>query len=432
MLASGTRARYPAAMPVTTLQPLPSLLPGEDARREFPIFLRDWKRRLAYLDTAASSQKPRCVINRISCFYSEEHSNIHRGAYSLSAQATDRYEEARATTARFIGAPSPGNIVFTRGTTEGINLVARAYEKFFSPGDRVVLTLLEHHSNIVPWQLLAQRKKLKLIFADVDAHGQLDCQNLASIIRKERPKLVACTHISNALGTIVPVKDIVGLAHESGAKILIDAAQSIAHSVLNVQELDVDFLVFSGHKIYGPTGIGGLYAKAELLAEMDPFLGGGDMIREVTVDGSTWADAPAKFEAGTPPIAEAVAMGTAIEFIDSIGLERISAHEHKLFENAYELLSREPGITLYGPVTAGLSQASILSFNLDGVHSHDLSTIADSFNVQFRAGHHCAMPLLKRLNIGSSARISFGVYSTAEDLPPLIEAIRYAKKLFSS
>jgi cysteine desulfurase/selenocysteine lyase len=417
-------------MPITVLQPLPSLVPGVEARREFPIFFRDWERRLAYLDTAASSQKPACVINRLSCFYSEEHSNIHRGAYSLSAEATLRYEEARTAVAQYLGAKSTKSIVFTRGTTEGVNLVAHAYERQFKKGDTILLTLLEHHSNIVPWQLLAERKNLNIVFAEVTDYGELDLADYRAKLKEHRPKLVACTQLSNALGTIVPIETVIKDAHAVGAKVLVDAAQSAAHAAIEVAALDADFLVFSGHKVYGPTGIGVLYAKEELLEVMDPFLGGGDMIREVTTRGSTWAPPPAKFEAGTPPIAEAVALGTAVEFINSMGRGRVHAHEASLFAKAYELLRNEPDVTVYGPITKGGDQASILSFNLKNVHPHDLSTVADTFNVQMRAGHHCAMPLLNRLGIGASARISLGVYSVEDDLPPLLEAIRHARKLF--
>lgn len=413
------------------LKPLPSLLPGAEARKEFPIFSRHWKRRLSYLDTAASSQKPSCVIDRLTCFYSEEHSNIHRGAYSLSAEATLRYEEARAAIAALLNVKDKRGIVFTRGTTEGINLVAHAYEKFFSPGDTILLTLLEHHSNIVPWQLLAARKGLQIVFADITDSGELDFNDFEKKVAQFSPKLIACTHISNALGTIVPIEKIIQSGHAAGAVVLVDAAQSVAHSPLDVTAMDADFLVFSGHKLYGPTGIGVLYGKPHLLENMDPFQGGGDMIREVTTSGSTWAPIPSKFEAGTPPIAEAVALGIAVEFVRSIGLQHIQTYENALAAKAFDLLSRQPGITLYGPATKGGKQASIVSFNVDKIHAHDLSTVADSFNVQLRAGHHCAMPLLTRLGIGASARISLGVYSTEDDLPPLLEAIQHARKLFS-
>jgi cysteine desulfurase/selenocysteine lyase len=260
--------------------------------------------------------------------------------------------------------------------------------------------------------------------------GELNLEAMLQSIRRLRPKIVACTQLSNALGVTVPVEPIIAAAHEVGAKVLIDAAQSVAHTAVDVAKLDADFLVFSGHKLYGPTGIGVLYAKEALLESMDPFMGGGDMIREVTVQGSTWADIPAKFEAGTPPIAEAVALGTAIEFISSLQMEHIHAYERELFLYALELLRREPGVTLYGPLDAE-KQTSILSFNVEGVHAHDFSTIADSFNVQVRAGHHCAMPLMTRLGLVASARVSLGVYSTKDDFPPLLEAIRYARKMFS-
>lgn len=402
---------------------------GSAIRTQFPIF-STWPRgHLAYLDTAASSQKPKCVIDRLEHYLSFEHANIHRGAYALSSEATENYERSRNRVAAFLNAPTPKSLVFTRSTTESINLVAYAYEKFFKSGDVILLTLLEHHSNIVPWQLLAKRKGLKIIFADIDAHGALDLNDLQKKLKEYKPKLLAITHVANSLGTVVPLAEIIPLARAQGCKVLVDAAQSVVHMKLDLQALDPDFLVFSGHKLYGPTGIGILYARPGLLDEMDPFQGGGDMISSVTVDGSTWAEAPQKFEAGTPAIAEAIALGTAVDFVDSIGRERIAAHEKRLVEEAFLLLSKEPGVTLYGPITKGLEQSSVLSFNVAGIHPHDLASIGDKHSVQFRAGHHCAMPTLKRLGIPASARISFGVYSCSEDLPPLIETIREAKKI---
>ncbi len=402
---------------------------GRALRGEFPVF-RPEERHRAYLDTAASSQKPRCVIERLSTYLSFEHANIHRGAYALSAHATELYDQARGKVGNFLGAKNPRSIIFTRGTTESINLVAHAFERFFAAGDTILLSLLEHHSNIVPWQLLAQRKGLQLAFVDVLPSGELNRDDLSKKLKTLKPKLLAITHISNALGTVVPVAEIIAEAHEQGCKVLVDAAQSVAHYNLRVEELDADFLAFSGHKLYGPTGIGVLYGKLKLLSEMDPFLGGGDMIRSVAVTGSTWAEPPERFEAGTPPIAEAIALGTAIDFISELGLGRIKEHEDVLTQQAFERLSHEPGVTLYGPMTVGRDQASIISFNVKGVHAHDFSTVADSFNVQLRAGHHCAMPLLQHLKIGTSARISFGVYSCKEDIDPLLDAIRHAQKMF--
>lgn len=404
---------------------------GVPIRAEFPIFAAGAKARpLAYLDTAASAQKPHGVIDRMSRYLSTQHANIHRGAYTLSAEATRMYDEARLCVARFIGAKDAREVIFTRGTTESINLVAHAYEKFLSAGDVVLLTVLEHHSNIVPWQLLAQRKQVRLEFVGITAQGEIDRADYENKVKTLRPKLVAMTHVSNALGTIVPIEEFALIAREAGAKVLVDAAQSAPHSVLNVTKLGIDFLAFSGHKLYGPTGIGVLFGRYSILEAMDPFMGGGDMIRSVAEQGSTWAEPPSKFEAGTPAIAEAIALGTAIEFIKAVGLEPIHHHEQKLFEFGLEKLRAESGVSVYGPAVHSKPQASILSFNVNGVHAHDLSTVADEFNVQIRAGHHCAMPLLKRLGIQSSARASLGMYSCRDDFEQLIEAIRRAKKLF--
>lgn len=402
--------------------------PGAEARAHFPIFE---DRKLAYLDTAASSQKPRSVIERMSEYLSREHANIHRGAYRLSAESTERYELARRRVAAFLRAPSPECVVFTRGTTEAINLVARSCERWFEPGDTILLSLLEHHSNIVPWQLLAERRGLKLEFVEISDHAVLDLQDLASKLESRRPKLVALTALSNAFGSITPLGECVRLARSHGARILVDAAQAAPHSRIDVAALDLDFLAFSGHKLYGPTGIGALYAKLEHLQRMEPFHGGGDMIRSVDVTGSTWAEPPQKFEAGTPAIAEAIALGSAIDFVEGVGLEKIAAHEHALFEKAKALLQAEPGVTIYGPCRAGVEQASILAFNVEGVHPHDLATVGDTHGVCFRAGHHCAMPALKRLGLQSTARVSFGVYSLEEEIAPLLETIRKARKLFA-
>ncbi|MFM1847544.1 MAG: hypothetical protein RL417_1018, partial [Pseudomonadota bacterium] len=291
-------------------------------------------------------------------------------------------------------------------------------------------TILEHHSNIVPWQLLASRRNARVVFADVTAEGALIRQDFMEKLSTLKPKIVGLTALSNALGTVVPVGEIVSAAHGVGAKVLVDGAQAVLHGKVDVQAIDADFYVFSGHKLYGPTGVGVLYGKKALLDGFDPFLGGGDMIRTVSVDGSTWADTPQKFEAGTPPIAEVIGLGSAIDFINSIGVSAIAAYEEELFLHGWELLRNEPGVTVYGPKRVGVDQQSILSFNVGGVHAHDLSTVADTLKVQIRGGHHCAMPLMRRLGIPATARASLGVYTVKDDFQPLLEAIRRARKLF--
>ena len=410
----------------------PAIEPGLAARAEFPIFSLHHDKPLAYLDTAASSQKPAAVIDRLTVYLGTENANIHRGAYALSARATEHYEEVRRKAAAFLGAESERCIVFTRGSTEGINLVSRAFEGYFEPGDAVLLTLLEHHSNIVPWQLLAQRRGLKVVFADIHDNGLLNMQDFRRKLLASKAKLVAVTQLANSLGVVTPLSEIIELSHQHGAKVLVDAAQSAAHMSVSVQALNCDFLVFSGHKIYGPTGCGVLYAKEELLSRMEPFQGGGEMIERVTVDGSSWAPYPRKFEAGTPAIAEVIALGTALDFVSAVGLSRIAEHERSLTEHAWERLKGENDVELYGPGPQNGLQSAIVSFNLKGVHGHDLATIADEkFNVQFRSGHHCAQPALKRLGLNSSARISFGIYSDIQDLDALLAALRHARKIFA-
>ena len=403
--------------------------PGAGARKLFPIFDGDDSRRLAYLDTAASSQKPKVVIDRISSYLCREHANIHRGVYQLSAQATRNYEIARSEVAGFVGASDPRCLVFTKGATESINLVSHSFEKYFSSGDTILLSIVEHHSNIVPWQLLAARRGVRLEFVDVSQNAALDMEDFRRKLKACRPKLIAITHVSNAFGSVMPIREICSAAKDAGAKVLVDAAQSAAHAVLDVEGWGADFLAFSGHKVYGPTGIGALYISPALLDYLEPFQGGGDMIASVSTAASTWAEPPAKFEAGTPAIAEALGLGSAVGFINSIGKKRISRYEHQLFAEAFDALSREEGVILYGPALEGGEQESIISFNLKGVHAHDVATVADDFNVQIRAGHHCAMPAMQRLGLGSTVRISFGIYSTQDDIQQLLEALRYARKV---
>ncbi len=411
---------------------------GEALRQEFPIFAYQQRSSssgalpLSYLDSAASTQKHRSVIDRLSKFLSHEHANIHRGAYALSADATLRIEEARAKVAAFLGAKSPKSVVFTRGTTESINLVAHALENEFQPGDVVLLSMLEHHSNIVPWQLLAKRRGVRVAFVEMNKYAVIDEEDFRAKLLNLKPKLVAVTSISNAFGSVLPIKELVRQAKEIGAITLVDGAQHVAHMPTRVEDIGCDFFAFSGHKLYGPTGIGALYVREEMYPRMEPFQGGGDMIATVTVDGSTWAEPPQKFEAGTPAIAEAIALGTAIDFVQSVGWKAIAEHEHVLFELCWDALSSEPGVTLYGPRAGGPSgQVSIVPFNVEGVHPHDFSTIADSLNVQVRAGHHCAMPALMHLGIQSTVRASLGIYSCPGDVTALCQAIRKARSVFA-
>ncbi|MBX7136988.1 MAG: SufS family cysteine desulfurase [Oligoflexia bacterium] len=409
------------------IQVLPQL--GRAIRQQFPIFSKLGED-LAYLDTAASAQKCQVVLERLNEFLSFEYANVHRGAYGLSAAATEAYEAVRPKVARFINAADPHEIVFTHGTTESINLAAHAIEPLLAPGGALLVTLLEHHSNIVPWQLLAQRKQQKIDFVDVTDCGELNLSDLEQKLERHHPKLLAITAMSNALGTIVPLDQVVRMAHAHGTLVLVDAAQGVPHLGLDVTALDLDFAAFSGHKLYGPTGVGVFFGKAALLEKLDPFMSGGSMIRKVTTKGTTFADPPHRFEAGTPPIAEVVGLGAAIDFITGLGVERVHAHEAQVFRQIWTALEAEEGVTLHGPATAGRPQTGIISFNLRGVHPHDLSTILDRFKVQVRAGHHCAMPLLNRLGFESSARISLGCYSDLGDLDPLLSGIREARRIF--
>lgn len=409
-----------------------SLSLGLDIRQHFPIFSTG---ELHYLDSAASTQKPRAVIDRISRYLSFEHANIHRGAYRLSAEATENYDQSKRKVAGFLGAPDERSIIFTKGTTEAVNLAAQSFQDNLSEGDVILLTLLEHHSNIVPWQLLAARKKLKIVFADITDNAELDHEDFYRKLEQYKPKLAAFTAVANSFGSCTDLRQVISESKRAGARTFVDAAQAVQHLKLNVAELQPDFLAFSGHKLYGPTGIGALYVNPEIWNLLIPYQGGGDMISNVTVDGSEWAEFPQKFEAGTPPIAEAIALGTAIDFISAVGLEKIRDFEHKLFCRAWELLSSVKGVRLYGPAVKcgpeNAPQCSIISFNLEGVHAHDLSTVADSFGVQIRAGHHCAIPALKRLDIPSSARASIGVYSDISDFEALAKAIEKARSLFA-
>lgn len=404
-------------------------LPVEKIREQFPILKRRiGNHNLVYLDNAASSQKPLAVLQAMQKFYEASYANIHRGVYTIAEEATELYEAARETTARFINAKTAQEIIFTRGTTEAINLVRFAWGRAnIAAGDEILLTEMEHHSNLVPWQLLAQEKGAKLKFIPIDEQGKLKLETLDSLLTP-RTKLLAMTFASNMLGTINPAETIIRKAHANGTLVLLDAAQAAPHLPIDVQKLDCDFLAFSSHKMLGPTGIGVLYAKKELLEKMDPFLGGGEMIKEVQWERSTWNDLPWKFEAGTQSIAEAVGLKAAIEFLNAAGLENIHEHEQTLVRYTMECLGKVNGVTLYGP-PAG-DRVGLVSFNLKGIHPHDVAALLDRNGICVRAGHHCAQPLHRKLGLEASVRASFYLYNTKEEVDLLIAALKEAADFF--
>ena len=401
-------------------------------REDFPILQRRVRggKPLVYLDSAATSQKPAAVIQALEDFYRTTNANIHRGVYELSEAATLAYDQARAKVAKLINAPDPRQCIFVRNTTEAINLVAQSWGRAnLGPGDIVVLSLLEHHSNIVPWQLVTRERGAELRYIDIDDSGRLRLEQLDEYLATGRVKLVSVTHVSNALGTINPVAEIVERAHAAGALALVDGAQSVPHLPVDVQALGVDFYAFSGHKMLGPMGIGVLYGRRELLEAMPPFLGGGDMIRTVTLEESTWADLPAKFEAGTPSVADAVALGAAVDYLQSLGMPAIRQHEKELVGYALARLDEIPGVTLYGPV--GEDRSGVVSFTLGDVHPHDIAGILDSEGIAIRAGHHCAQPLMRRLGVVATARASVYLYNTEEDIDRLVDGLVIARQLFT-
>lgn len=401
---------------------------GKAVRELFPFFTEGPGG--CYLDSAATTQKPRVVLDTLRDVLINHNANVHRGAYRLSAVATEMYDNARAKIARFIGASSERSIVFTRGATEAINLAAYGLEPLFSSGDVILVTLLEHHSNIVPWQMLAKRRGLRVVFADITEHGELDLEDYRSKLATLKPKLVACTQLANSLGTITPIEEVVKLARQAGALTLVDGAQGVNHLGVDVEALGCDLYAFSGHKMYGPTGIGALYGRMDVLEQMQPFQGGGDMISYVSVDGSGWAEVPQRFEAGTPAFPEAIALGAAVDFLSQFSRDEILKHEVELVTGAIDLLRGEEGVTLHGPGVHGGRQTSVCSFTIDTVHPHDFATIADTHNVQIRAGNHCAMPTLRKLGVPATVRMSFGVYSCASDFEAVVRAVREARKMF--
>ena len=384
---------------------------------------------LNYLDTSATSLTPNVVVDKQVEYYKKYNANVHRGVHTLGSLATDNYEKARMKVRKFIGAKRFEEIVFTRGTTASLNMIARSLgDLVIEEGDEIVVTEMEHHANIVPWQEVAKRKNAKLVFIPIEEDGTITSESVKSVM-SEKTKIVAITHVSNVLGTINDIKTFAQIVHEHGAYIVVDGAQSVPHMKVNVVDLDVDFYAFSAHKMLGPTGIGVLYGKAELLDQMEPTEYGGDMIDYVYKETSTWTDLPVKFEAGTPMIAEAIALGAAIDYLEDIGMDNIHDYEQDLVAYAYERMSEVEGIEIYGPSSD--KRAGLITFNMDGVHPHDLATALDSEGIAVRAGHHCAQPLMKWLGTNSTARASFYIYNTKEDIDSLIKGLERTKEFFS-
>ncbi len=404
-------------------------------REDFPILKRQIHGKpLVYLDSGASSQKPASVLEAMDHYYRTSHANVNRGVYVLSEEATAAMERARVKVARFIGAPSAKQVIFTRNATEALNLVAYSWGGAnLRAGDTMVLTEMEHHANLVPWQLLAARSGARLEFVPVTEDGQLDQAAYTRLLEQTRPKLVAFSGMSNVLGTINPAKEMIAQAHVVGAVTVLDGAQSVPHLPTKVQELGCDFLAFSGHKMLGPTGIGVLYGRRDLLEAMPPFLAGGDMIREVHLRSASWNDLPYKFEAGTPAIAEAVGLGAAVDYLNALGMEWVQRHEQEMVRYALERLKAVEGLTIYGPdpEAGGGKRGGVISFTLGDIHAHDLAQILDSEGVCVRAGHHCAQPLMERLGLPATARASFYVYNIPEEVEMLAAALEKAKAIFA-
>lgn len=400
----------------------------EAIRRDFPILSREiYGKPLVYLDNGASAQKPQAVLDAIAHAYSQEYANVHRGLHFLSNAATDAYEKARESVRRFLNAPSMENIVFTSNTTSAINTVAYGWGMpNIGEGDEIVLSIMEHHSNIVPWHFIRERQGARLVWAPVDDAGVFHLEDFEKCL-SDRTKLVAITHMSNVLGTVTPIKEIVRIAHARGIPVLVDGSQSAVHMPVDVQDLDCDWFVFTGHKVYGPSGIGVLYGKKERLQSMRPFMGGGEMIEEVSEDIVTYNDPPHRFEAGTPPIVQAIGLGAALDYMESIGRERIAAHEADLRDYAHERLGAINSLRIFGDAPG---KGAIVSFELQGIHAHDVSMVIDRQGVAVRAGTHCAQPLLKRFGVTSTCRASFGMYNTRAEVDALADALEKARKFF--
>jgi cysteine desulfurase/selenocysteine lyase len=404
------------------------VLDAERVRKDFPILQRSINGRpLVYLDSGASSQRPLPVLRAVEEYETHSHANVHRGVHALSQAATEAFEGARERVRRFINARSTKEIIFTRGTTEGINLVAQSYARpRFKPGDEILITALEHHANIVPWQMVCEQTGCTLKVAPIDRRGELVFDEYQKLL-SPRTKLVAVAHVSNALGTVLPVKRIIDAAHAHGAVVLVDGAQAVPHSAVDVRALGCDFYVFSSHKIYGPTGIGVLYGRQELLDAMPPWQGGGDMILSVSFEKTTYNELPYKFEAGTPNISGAVGMAAAMDYIEGLGIDKIAAHEQRLLQLATAELERIPGIEIIGTAA---HKAAVLSFTMEGVHPHDLGTILDTEGIAVRTGHHCAQPVMTFFGIPATARASFGVYNTEKDVASLVAGLKKVREVF--
>ena len=402
-------------------------------REDFPILSRKvhCDKPLVYLDNAATSQKPRSVIDALSHYYEHYNANIHRGIHALSEQASDEFEDARKRVASFIGSGDPNEVIFVRNTTEALNLVAQAWGRAnIRPGDEIVLSEMEHHSNLVPWQLLAQEKGANLKFFRIDDNGEIDPGQIEDLIG-ERVKVVSLTHMSNVLGTINPVELAAKRAHEVGALMVVDGAQSVPHLPVDVAELGCDFLAFSGHKMLGPMGVGVLWGRAELLEAMDPFLGGGSMIREVFLDRSTWNELPWKFEAGTPDVADVIALTAAVDYLESVGMDAIRQHEMEVASYTVRALTDLDGVRIYGPQDPS-RRGGVVAFNYLDIHPHDIGTIVDREGVAIRAGHHCCQPLMRRLGVAATCRASFYLYNTESETDVLVDALKQARELFGS
>ena len=407
------------------------MLDVERIRDDFPILSRKVHGKpLVYLDNAATSQKPRAVIQALTEYYETYNSNVHRGVHTLSMEATDRYEEAREKVARFINAETPESIIWTRNATESINLVAHSWaESNISEGDEIVVTRLEHHSNLVPWQRIAARNGAALRFLDLTEDGAVDMTGAASVINA-RTKLLAVTQVSNSLGTVVPVKELAGMARSVGAAVLVDGAQSVPHQPVDVEDLGCDFLALSGHKMMGPTGIGALYARREVLEQMEPFLHGGEMVLEVSYEDASWNELPMRFEAGTPNIADAIALGAAVDYLTALGMENVREHEKQLTAYALDAFRELEEVDLFGPMDVD-RRGGILSFHSFDVHPHDLGTFLDQEGVAIRTGHHCTMPLMGVLGVPATARASLYVYNTEQEVDALVDAVKRALRYFA-